>query len=79
MAYDPKEDQDLVRLDARHLFALSTTRIGFRRNTFLRTYMYDFIELFAPHLTPREVQAAEQMGSQEEVDVLFDNLELPVY
>lgn len=79
MAYDPKEDQDLARLDARHLFALSTTRIGFRRGTFLRTYMYDFIELFAPHLTPREVQAAEQMESQEGVDLLFENLTLPVY
>ncbi|MBL6750859.1 MAG: HTH-type transcriptional regulator CysB [Nevskia sp.] len=50
MAYDPKQDADLVRLPADHLFDMSTTHIGFRQGMFLRTYMYDFIRLFAPHL-----------------------------
>jgi LysR family cys regulon transcriptional activator len=44
----------------------SVTKIGFRRGTFLRGYMYEFIELFAPHLT-REARrqglaAAESQG-----------------
>ena len=51
MAYDEDTDQDLVALDASHLFASSVTRIGCRRGTFLRGYMYEFIEDFAPHLT----------------------------
>jgi len=51
MAYDPAVDSDLVTLDASHLFDSSVTKIGCRRGTFLRGYMYDFIELFAPHLT----------------------------
>lgn len=50
MAYDPKTDKDLQALDAQHLFPASTTRIAFRRGSYLRRYMYDFIELFAPHL-----------------------------
>ena len=58
MAYDPAEDEDLVRLDASHLFEPSTTHIGFRRGTFLRGYMTDFIEMFAPHLTPEIVERA---------------------
>lgn len=58
MAYDPKEDSDLVRLDASHLFEYSTTHIGFRRGTYLRTYMVEFIEMFAPHLTPDVVERA---------------------
>lgn len=51
LAYDPKEDSDLVALRADHLFEHSTTHIGFRRSMFLRGYMYDFIAAFAPHLT----------------------------
>ena len=32
--------------------------IGFRRGTFLRGYMYEFMQLFAPHLTKERVVAA---------------------
>ena len=51
MAYEPKQDADLVKLPADHLFEPSTTHIGFRQGMFLRAYMYDFISEFAPHLT----------------------------
>jgi LysR family cys regulon transcriptional activator len=54
MAYDAKTDGDLVCLTADHLFEDSITHIGFRRGLFLRGYMYEFLQLFAPHLT-REV------------------------
>ena len=33
------------------------TRIGLRRDVYLRGYVYDFIELFAPHLTRSVVEA----------------------
>ncbi|WP_305792357.1 HTH-type transcriptional regulator CysB, partial [Arhodomonas sp. KWT] len=51
MAFDPERDRGLVALDASELFEPSVTSIGFRRGTYLRGYMYDFIEAFAPHLT----------------------------
>lgn len=51
MAYDPKRDSHLRAIDASHLFEPSTTRIGIRKNSYLRGYTYDFIEMFAPHLT----------------------------
>jgi LysR family cys regulon transcriptional activator len=51
MAYDAKQDADLVKLSADHLFEPSTTHIGFRQGMFMRAYMYDFIGLFAPHLS----------------------------
>lgn len=79
MAYDARCDSDLVKLDASHLFAASMTRIGFRRGTFLRGYMFDFIELFAPHITLEWIQAAENTQSLEEIDALFAEVELPVY
>lgn len=79
MAYEPKLDSDLVALDASHLFEPSVTKIGFRRGTFLRGFMYDFIELFAPHLKRELVEEAYQRHSRSEVDELFEHIKLPVY
>jgi LysR family cys regulon transcriptional activator len=58
MAYDPKRDTHLRAMDASHLFERSTTRIGIRKNSYLRGYTYEFIEMFAPHLTRKVVDAA---------------------
>lgn len=55
LAYDPVLDRDLVALEADALFERSTTRIGFRQGSVLRQYMYDFVSLFAPHLTRERV------------------------
>jgi LysR family cys regulon transcriptional activator len=79
MAYDEETDSDLVPLDASHLFASSITKIGCRRGTFLRGYMYEFIELFAPHLTRDLVEEAFSRNSKVELDELFSSLELPTY
>ncbi len=51
MAFVAERDKHLRMLDAAGLFQPSTTRIAIRRNEYLRGYSYDFIELFAPHLT----------------------------
>lgn len=77
MAYEPGPDDDLVAIDASHLFEPSTTKIGFRKGTFLRGYMYDFIRLFAPHLTPDMVRRVQDCSSRAEIDALFEGLELP--
>ena len=79
MAYDPAIDSGLKAMDASHLFEPSTTKIGFRRGTYLRTYMYDFIEQFAPHLTTDLVNRAISTRSKEELDELFSGLELPTH
>lgn len=77
MAYDPEEDSDLVALDAGHLFGYSTTKIGFRRGTFLRGFMYDFIEQFAPHLGRDLINEAFNCHSKAELDELFSHVVLP--
>ncbi len=79
MAVDPETDSDLVTLDASHLFASSVTKIGFRRGTYIRGYMYDFIQSFAPHLTRETVDAAIACHSKIELDAIFKDVELPVY
>lgn len=56
MAFDPSRDGALRLIDASHLFEPSTTRIAIRRNAYLRRYVYDLIELFAPHLSRSVVE-----------------------
>lgn len=77
MAIDPQTDTDLVPLDASHLFESSTTKIGIRRGTFMRGYMYDFVQRFAPHLDRDLIDEALAAGPRHE-HVLFDSIELPV-
>ncbi len=79
MAYDEKVDEDLVALDAGHLFGQSVTKIGIRKDTFLRGYMYEFIRLFAPHLTQDVINTAMQIKDQTAINALFDDISLPHY
>jgi LysR family cys regulon transcriptional activator len=78
MAYDPAIDSDLVALDASHLFHSSTTHIGCRKGTFLRRFMYDFVEFFAPHLTRELVEQAVGSSNKSERETLFEGMVLPV-
>ena len=78
MACDEMTD-GLVALDASHLFEPSITKIGFRKGTFIRGYMYEFIETFAPHLTREVIEEAVSRGTREEIDELFNHIELPTY
>ncbi len=79
MAFDPKIDKELIAIDASHLFESSTTKIGLRRGTFLRGFMYEFIELFAPHLDKALVDEALKTKTNEEIEQLFAGVELPFH
>ena len=77
MAIDKDLDSDLVAIDASHLFESSVTQIGFRKGTFLRGYMYDFISAFAPHLSRDLVEKAAHCHNRQEIDALFSAIDLP--
>jgi LysR family cys regulon transcriptional activator len=78
MAYDPDSDKDLVAIDASHLFESSTTSLGFRKGTFLRGFMYDFISTFAPHLTRERIDESIQAYGRGEIAQVFEKVELPM-
>ncbi|CAL1240311.1 HTH-type transcriptional regulator CysB [Candidatus Methylocalor cossyra] len=78
MAYDPVIDSDLVPLDAGHLFGPSTTKVALRRDMFVRSFIYDFIRSFAPHLTRELVDRAIALREKRDLDALFKSIELPV-
>lgn len=80
MAFNPETDKGLGIADASHLFASSTSHIAFRRGALLRQYMYDFMQLFAPHLTRELVDAAVALPTKQERENLYARRlpELPV-
>ncbi|QNS15207.1 HTH-type transcriptional regulator CysB [Mannheimia bovis] len=75
MAYT-EVDKDLVAINASHLFQPSMTQIAFKRGTFLRNYMYDFIHYFSPHLTRVQVEKAEQLRDNNAISRLFERVSL---
>jgi LysR family transcriptional regulator, cys regulon transcriptional activator len=79
MAVDPREDADLVSIDAAHLFPAHATWAGYPQGALLRGYMYDFLQLLAPHLTKRLVDRAGNAATPADVDALFADIDLPVY
>ena len=62
MAFEPARDTELRMIEVDDLFPVNTTRIAFRRDAYLRRYIYEFIELFAPHLKQQSVERARQGG-----------------
>jgi LysR family cys regulon transcriptional activator len=64
IAFDPDRDRNLRAIDAGHLFEVNLTRLALRRGTWLRSYVYAFIESFASPLTRSVVDAALQAPVQ---------------
>jgi LysR family cys regulon transcriptional activator len=60
VAFDEQRDDHLVAIDARHLFALNTTRVALKRGTFQRAYVQAFIQTFAPTLSAEVIEHALQ-------------------
>ena len=79
LAYDPVTDSGLKALDASHLFDYSVTKIGFRRGSFMRAYMRDFITLFAPHLNRDVIEKAIELRTKEEINALIPEATLPSF
>jgi LysR family transcriptional regulator, cys regulon transcriptional activator len=79
MAVTEDEDPDLVTIDGSHLFPEHLTWLGARRGRLMRGYMYDFMRLFAPHLTRRLVEQVLRAPTAEQAAALFEQVRLPRY
>ncbi|XRX42398.1 MAG: HTH-type transcriptional regulator CysB [Buchnera aphidicola (Eriosoma harunire)] len=78
IAIDSNIDTDLVILSASNIFNYSMTKIGFKKTTFLRGYMYEFIRYFSNHLTRDIIDHALSLRSNKEIDDIFKNISLPI-
>ena len=79
LAHDADKNSGLEAIDASELVEVSTARIVFRRGLFFRGYMYDFLELFAPHLTRELIEAALSVRSRSAMDPLLVDVDLPLF
>ncbi|MDM0018761.1 CysB family HTH-type transcriptional regulator [Variovorax saccharolyticus] len=67
IAYETERDTQLRAVDAGHLFGINETKLAVRRGNYLRTYVYAFIESFAPTLSRAVVEEALGGGSAEDI------------
>ena len=68
IAYEAERDTGLRAIDAGHLFGINLTRLAVRRGSYLRGYVYAFIESFAPTLNRAIVEKALQDESGGSTD-----------
>jgi LysR family transcriptional regulator, cys regulon transcriptional activator len=59
-AFRAGKDEGLKALDCDHLFPAQTTRLAYKRGTYLRSYVVEFVRLFAPHVTAVDLK---QLGA----------------
>ncbi len=64
MAVEQGFHTGLRHVGADNLFATNVTRLAVRRGAYLRSYTYEFIQQFAPHLARKDIRAA-LLGSSE--------------
>lgn len=69
IAFDEDRDRSLRAIDAGHLFSINLTKLAVRRGSFLRSYVYDFIETFASTLTHDVVQKAMATRPGERIEL----------
>jgi LysR family cys regulon transcriptional activator len=50
--------------------------MGFRRGTYLRSHLFEFINMFAPHLNKDIVAKACATKSKKDLDKVFDSIKL---
>lgn len=67
VAFHPKKDEGLVRLDGPAEFATHTTRIAIRRGHYLRGFAYRFMELCSPGINEAIVSEAASPLSDGEL------------
>lgn len=65
MAFDASRDAALGAVSVRHLFEVNTTRLAMCRGSWLRSFDYDFVEMFASQLTRRVVDMTLKGGGED--------------
>ena len=78
MALQCEDLKDMRAINATGLFPQVTTWLGIRRDRVFRSYMREFVSLFAPHWPAEQIDQAATASSQEAVDDIAAGISLPV-
>lgn len=60
IAFEPLRDSHLLSVPVGHLFGEQVTRVAVKSGVFLRDYVYTFISMLSPDLTPQHVKDVVQ-------------------
>ena len=58
LIYSHEKNRNIGAVDVTYLFPSSATKISLRKDSYLRSYMYEFITMIAPHLERSEIDKA---------------------
>ncbi len=64
-AFRKGKDEGLVALNCDHLFPVQTTRLAYKRGSYLRSYAIEFIKLLAPHVRGADLKQLEAAEGQD--------------
>jgi len=73
IAFEAERDLRLRAVDAGHLFGIHMTKLAVRRGVYLRSFVYAFIEAFAPTLTRTAVEEAHGSCVEKESESLAES------
>ncbi len=79
MAVNPEQDKDLDVLSAKALFGVSTSHIAIKKDKYIKSYVFQFIELFAPHLRLSVVEQALLLSDSHSLSKLFSQFSIPFF
>ena len=63
-----QEEENLIRLDTRHLFDANTVWLGLKRGQLQRNYVWRFLELCNAGLSVEDIKRQVMESSEEEID-----------
>lgn len=66
MAYDEKADSQLASISLKGLLPKCTTIIAVERHKLLKPHVFDFIKLYAPHLSTNDIEKAVNVNDDIE-------------
>jgi len=79
MAFDPTTDTDLIGYTTKEILDRSTTWLTFKKGTFIPTYMKDFIQIFAPHLSHEIINKYLSKDNDSDKSEQEDINQLPIH
>ena len=78
MAYECDDHENFAAISGETIFPKCTAWFGFRRGMLLTNYVISFINLFAPHISPKLIVKAAEANKQSEINKILGGIELPV-
>jgi len=78
MAYECDDHENFAAISGETIFPKCTAWFGFRRGMLLTNYVISFINLFAPHISPKLIVKAAEANKQSDIHKILGGIELPV-